>query len=115
MVLQINGHRFMLESPRGLRTLRSDQVTGDHRCGMRNGPWPLRPKPSLRLVTKVRRALNSFSNGFSTTVGMMKDNLRYWSNGSGFLKWMPRGNLPLLSLGRKFRYISCANVSSSPP
>jgi len=74
MVLQTDGHRFMVESTRGLRTGSSDQVTGDHRCGMRDGPELLGPKPSLRWVTKLRRALNSLSNDFSTTVGMMKNN-----------------------------------------
>jgi len=45
-----------------------------HRRGMPSEHGPFGPQPFLMYAINLRRALNSFSNPFSTTVGMMKDN-----------------------------------------
>jgi len=39
MVLQIDGHRFLVESPKGLRTVSSDHVTGSPAPPARDGKW----------------------------------------------------------------------------
>jgi len=39
MVLQTDGHRFLVESPKGLRIVRSDHVTGSPAPPARNAKW----------------------------------------------------------------------------
>jgi len=39
MVLQTDGHRFLVESPEGLRTVSSDHVTGAPAPPARDGKW----------------------------------------------------------------------------
>jgi len=39
MLLQTDGHRFLVESPKGLRTASSDHVTGAHAPPARDGKW----------------------------------------------------------------------------
>jgi len=39
MVLQTDGHRFLVESPKGLRTVSSDHETGDPAPPARDGKW----------------------------------------------------------------------------
>jgi len=52
MVLQTDGHRFLVESPKGLRTVSSDHVTGAPAPPARDGKW-----------TRALRALALFKVG----------------------------------------------------
>jgi len=58
MVLQTDGHRFLVESPRGLRTVRSDHVTGASTPPARGAKW-----------TRALRAQAHFKVGDQTKEG----------------------------------------------
>ena len=76
MVLRTEGHRFLVESPRGLRTVSSDHVTGAPAPLARDDKWTraLRAQALLKVGDQIKEGLEIASNDFSTTVGMMNDN-----------------------------------------
>jgi len=56
MVLQTDGHRFLVESPRGLRTVRSDHVTGSPAPPARDAKWTraLRAQALLKVGDQIK-------------------------------------------------------------
>jgi len=65
MVLKTDGHRFLVEIPKGLRTVSSDHITGALAPPARDDQWTgaIGAQALFKVGDqKLRRALNSFSN-----------------------------------------------------
>jgi len=56
MVRQTDGHRFLVESPKGLRTVSSDHVTGTPALSARDGKWAraLRAQALLKVGDQIK-------------------------------------------------------------
>ena len=76
MVPQTDGYRFLIESPRGIRTVSSDHVTGapTPRRGMPSGPVPFGHKPCLRTGPNLRMVQSTCLKDLSNMAGMMTGN-----------------------------------------
>jgi len=117
MVLQTDGHRFLVESPKGLRTVSSDHVTGAPAPPARDGKWTraLRAQALFKVGDQIKEGPEFFFERFLNHGWDDEGQLKVLVKSFGFPEpeatWQLASSLPREAI----RTFACANVSSSPP
>jgi len=117
MVLQTDGHRFLVESPKGLRTVSSDYVTGAPAPQARDGQWTraLRAQALFKVGDQIKEGpefvFERFLNQCWDDDGQLKVFVKWFGFPEQEATWQLASSLPGDAI-RKYFLRKCVKLSA---